>query len=500
MHNESLTRFARMAALVLGLGLVTLRFVRLEADPDTSLSMSRVFYTDEGYNSCNALNKSITGHWLCDRNNHILLMPVMPVVQYVFFKLLGLSLASARLPAAILSVGAMALMLLMVRRRMREGRRSAQEEGVTLVLALFLLGTNYYFFVYGRLALLDLPMTAFGLASLLVFHRALAVPQGKRAWWHVAAAGMLLGVAFLAKPSAALYGTALLVLGLIQAIVEPRAWRQWTTKVFGALLVAAVVVGVVRCGLWLVAAGYRDLTPTHLISDRITVHLRTILRNYVKFFNNPVVRRNWELLLLAYFNVVLIAFYAARNGVFRLADRVMISYLIACYVFLGFFVHQLPRYFVVLVIPVTYLVATLPVNVGLVFGPRRGAKMRVAAVMLILMANWWNVVRLVNYHREPAYSLRMVAQQVKERVMANGVSHGGDAILCGDVAATLALANGMRFSFDVHHGVQGQYLLAQGEAALPGYKLTPIGTFDLLGNYYCYDYGSRRMHLYRVQE
>ncbi len=500
MHNAKLNRLVQIATVILALVLVGLRFVRLEADPDTSLSLSRVFYTDEGYNSCNAVNEIVTGHWLCDRNNHILLMPWMPVVQYLAFRTLGLSLAVARLPATVLSVLIMALLLVAVRRRLDEEQVSSPRKWTALALALFLLGTNYYFYVYGRLALLDLPMTAFGLASLLVFHRALALPRGAKVWWYFAGAGALLGLAFLTKPSAALYATVLLVFVLLQFLVEPASWCKYVFGLMGAFLVSAILVGGARIVLAAAAAGYQKLTPSHLVTERIVVHLYTILRNYEKFFNNPVVRSNWGLLLLAYINVVVIAFQAARAGIFRSVDRLMIAYLVACYLFLGFFVHQHPRYFVVLVVPVMYLVATLPGNLRQVFSRGTGARVEALGIALVLLANSWNVVRLVNYHRAPACSLRTVAQEVREVVMADSTGRGTQPVLCGDLAATLALANGMRFSFDLHPGVQGQYLFAQGEVAVPGYRLRRLATFDLLGNYYCYDYGRRRMLLYRVEQ
>ncbi|MBC7185660.1 MAG: glycosyltransferase family 39 protein [Calditrichaeota bacterium] len=499
MRRDFATCLLAIVTVVLGVGLSALRFVHLEADPDTSLSRSRVFYTDEGYNSCNAVNKAVTGHWLCDRNNHILLMPVMPTVQYAVFKVAGLSLAAARLPATFLSVLTMVLLLAIVRRRAKEGPPSAPlERWLTLAIAVFLLGTNYYFFVYGRLALLDLPMTAFGLASLVVVHQGLSLRGGRKMLWLFAGAGVLLALAVLTKPSAALYGTALVLLFVLQLLMEQNGRRRLLQGMVVTFVVAGALVAIARIGLSLAAAGYQELTPSHLVTDRIVIHLRTILRNYVKFFNNPVVRKNAPLLVLAYLNVVLMAFHSARSGVLRLTDRVMLALFAACYLFLGFFVHQMPRYFVVLVVPTTYLVATLPANVRALFPTRRGAWVYSVVVLLIVLANGWNLGRLGYYLKEPQYTMRTVAAQIAEEVRRHGGAEGKSAILCGDVAATMALANRMRFAFGLVSNSRPTYLLAQGEVAVPGRELILVRSFDLLGNYYCFDYGRRKMYLYRV--
>ncbi|MDH7559931.1 MAG: glycosyltransferase family 39 protein [bacterium] len=458
-----------------------------------------MFYTDEGYNSCNAVNKVVSGHWLCDRNNHILLMPVMPVVQYAVFKLAGLSLAAARLPATVLSVLTMGLLLVMVRRRTKEGPPSAPaERWLTLALTVFLLGTNFYFFVYGRLALLDLPMTAFGLASLVAVHKGLSLHSGRKRLLLFTAAGVLLAVAVLSKPSAALYGTALLLLFVLQLLLQRHGRWRLVQEMLVTFVTAGAVVAVARIGLSLAAAGYEELTPSHLVSDRIVIHLRTLVRNYIKFFNNPVVRKNAPLLVLAYLNVMLIAFHAARSGMLRMTDRVMLALFAACYLFLGFFVHQMPRYFVVVVVPTAYLVATLPANVRALFAARRGAWVWSAVAVLIVLANGWNLVRLGQYLKEPQYSMRTVAEQIAEEVRRNEGGEADSAILCGDVAAAMALANRMRFAFGLVTHSGSTFLLAQGEVAVPGRELEPLRTFDLLGNYYCYDYGRRKMYLYRV--
>ena len=99
--------------------MIISRFYKLDADPDTTLSLSRVFYTDEGLNSCNAVSKYLTGSWICDDHNHILLMPIMSLIHNVTFKLLGLSLISARIPVALFSLIIIAIIIIFVFTRIR---------------------------------------------------------------------------------------------------------------------------------------------------------------------------------------------------------------------------------------------------------------------------------------------------------------------------------------------------------------------------------------------
>ena len=188
--------------------MIITRFYKLDADPDTTLSLSRVFYTDEGLNSCNAVSKYLTGSWICDSHNHILLMPVMSLIHNVTFRSLGLSLISARIPVVLFSLVIILIIFAFVFARITSyGKNTHNNTGTGIVaLSLLLIATNYYYFNYSRLALLDIPMLAFGIISYYLLYRALETSKLLQRFGLFVTSGLLLGISFLTKPSAALFG------------------------------------------------------------------------------------------------------------------------------------------------------------------------------------------------------------------------------------------------------------------------------------------------------
>ena len=194
--------------------IILSRIYNLEADPDTSLTWSQVFYTDEGWKCGNALNLYQRGEWLIEEGkNDGLVLPVMPVIQYGFFKILGLSLFSARLPVVLFSLLAIALLGYFVTRDLPRNKILP-----TLFLLLFLAGTNYYFYSYSRLGLLEVPMFGVGLLCFLCSYLAMTRGNSSESWGLYLAAGLLLSVSYLTKYLGAIFALALVFSLIVQII------------------------------------------------------------------------------------------------------------------------------------------------------------------------------------------------------------------------------------------------------------------------------------------
>lgn len=145
--------------------LVAARFLFLTADFPSGLGAKGVLYTDEGWWSRNAVAWVREGDWhIDDGYNPIINLPVVSLLQTVWFKAFGVSLSAARSLTAVLSVGVSVLVFLLVRREVK---------GHLAWLAPALVLSSFPTFAFSRLALLEMPMLFLILVSLwLVPYRA----------------------------------------------------------------------------------------------------------------------------------------------------------------------------------------------------------------------------------------------------------------------------------------------------------------------------------------
>ncbi|NLG52141.1 MAG: phospholipid carrier-dependent glycosyltransferase, partial [Chloroflexi bacterium] len=167
-----------------------LRLVYLTADPPLGITTSRVFYTDEGWYARNAVAWVLTGHWHREGDfNPAVNIPVWTILQAAMFRLFGVSLYTARLLTVAFFV---ALLVLFYEFAAHYVPRWAA------LVGCLLLATNYRLFAYSRLALLEVPMMAFLMASLLMAARA------RRGHWRlgVALSAGAFACAYLTKTTA----------------------------------------------------------------------------------------------------------------------------------------------------------------------------------------------------------------------------------------------------------------------------------------------------------
>ncbi len=195
--------------------IVITRFSRIEADPDCSISLSKGAYiNDEGWKSGNVINKFITNKWLCDDHNDILLWPVMPLMEYVSFKIFGLSLFSIRLPAIIFStflIFLIAIFLFISCNKLEKNNRLK-----VLTLYLFLAATNYYLFIQGRIAFFDIPMSTLGFISLIFLNFSISSRKLRKKYTFFFLIGIFLGLCICTKTTGLLFFVTSLITILIR--------------------------------------------------------------------------------------------------------------------------------------------------------------------------------------------------------------------------------------------------------------------------------------------
>ena len=156
--------------LILGvifLALLALRLIHLEADPPLNLDWSGGFFGDEMALAHNARNKVLFGEWISDEWNPLIYSPGLTLVEYVFFSVLGVGLVPLRLVNISLLFLGFWLLLLTLRR---------DRDWPTALLTVGLLGGNYIFLMYNRLALNDTFLVFPMLLTLYLWQRGLEKP------------------------------------------------------------------------------------------------------------------------------------------------------------------------------------------------------------------------------------------------------------------------------------------------------------------------------------
>ena len=465
--------------LLLLIFFAALRLIHFYADPDLSLTWSTgTFLTDELYHGGNGLKKALTGQWLLSDFNYILMDPLMPVLQWLAFKALGISLWVARLPANLLNLLLMFSLVGYVYRRAPGDRAQAA------ALAAFLIGTNYYFFVYGRLALLDLPMAALGFLAFIFYQWALENRRISR-WVY---AGLLLLLSMLMKASAANFFLAVIIFLLLELASKRATKKQAATTILLLLTVAAahfVILKLIRHALPIAASSLRSDT---LIARKLPNGLVQAFYLYLTSLGNPFILNNAGLFLVL---IVSLALLYRRYGQIRssAADHAMIALLISTLIFHGFFNYHPPRYYMVLSIPLTWFAATLPARLSTAVTRRRVV---LFAVAMVIVANGWNIVKLGDYLLHPKYTFYQTARMVGRLIAENSSrsDFAGCLLLDNDVHTSIPFALGIDFDYGAHPAGSSAHHIYLIDSH-PGLQWPLLGRFRIYEKY--------PLNLYRLE-
>lgn len=194
--------------------LFPLRLIHLSADPPSSLSASAGEYGDPGGYSYNARNKVIFGRWILDDYNPMYISPLPHFVTYLFFLLFGVGLAQMNLVPVCFALLSFGVFFLVARRQLKSP---------ILYTAVYLLGINYLFTLYSRIANRIMPMIFFLLLSL--FFMELGAKEKK--WFFLAGAA---GILAYSSKGVCLYILLAFVLGfcahLIYGDKQKNRWKK----------------------------------------------------------------------------------------------------------------------------------------------------------------------------------------------------------------------------------------------------------------------------------
>ncbi len=188
--------------------VVYLRIDHLSADSPIDLKTgSAGYFVDEGGWVYNARNKVLFGRWkLDDDYNKMYMEPVVNFFYFLSFKLFGVGLFQARLIPVFFSLIIFLSLFVVVDKEF--GWRCS-------LLVVLILGFNYVFFIFSRLALPRMGMIAFMALSLLAFQ------QGLKKSYFMIFSGLFAVIAYSCQKSALYFFPVLIITSLFIL------WREW---------------------------------------------------------------------------------------------------------------------------------------------------------------------------------------------------------------------------------------------------------------------------------
>ncbi len=464
--------------------------LRFWSDPDLSLTWSRgVFLTDELYHGGNALKAALSGRWLLSDFNYIFMDPLMPLLQRAAYMVGGVSLLAARLPAVILNMAMAFLVALMVY------ERSPRHKVLSSSIAVFLISTNYYFFIYGRLALIDLPMAALGLISFYFYLQALA---GSRALYlrRFALSGIFLYLSLLMKASAVNFILAYLIFTLLTAALR-RIDRKTVLRTGIIVLTAALAhYATLRLIRLVLAAEQFSLRSDTLIRYKMPHGVGHLLRLYLTSLGNGFVLHNWALLILALFVLGAILLQIRRGRKPLNTDLLFVSLFVSTFVFHGFFNYHPARYYIILLIPVVWFVATIPWRIEDRKLSRTKEKLILTvALALIVAANSWNLYRYAGHLAQPQYTFvatakavgRAIQQDVDSRSFQQCILYDADVHTSIPFYLALDFEYGRNFATALQEGKNVFLISSRAEKEYP-----VLGVYEMYHHF--------KFYLYKVKK
>ncbi len=393
-------------------------------------------YTDEGWYGNAAIRAHLFGNWYLPGDlNPAPAVPVLPFLEWVLFFFTGVSVQAARgLAVAFFFANLLFSYLLL---RVRGSRWTA-------LLALTLLVTSPFLYCFGRLAILEPPLTVLTLGAL---NLAVRLPRMRRPVLASVWIGLLFTLMILTKTTA---------LFLLPALAWAMLLPLWRTRAL-ALRCAGVAASAsaVTFGTWM----------TLVISLAMLPDFRYffVLNNYAKppEFYWPLVSFWWSFhgglwvdhILIPLAGLVVLgalACWRTSRGRELLLDPVFGASVLAvagCIFFMTYQNHPQPRYFAVVAFFCFFLPAQgaeallgqraqgsepSPLRKW-TFGPP-ARLLGLAVVLVAAVAAAFNGVQTLNYAAHPEYTFVDAAQRLTHYIDThpNGkrmlVSDSGDEI------------------------------------------------------------------------
>jgi hypothetical protein len=416
-YSVNATRLLRWLMVTVAAVFFVLHFLHLNADfPNNSPWMDWSKYTDEGWYGDAAIRQILSGHWYWPGDfNPAVALPVWPALEWIVFRFTGVSPAAAR----ALTLVVVGVTLVVVYRLIARQTRSRTESEISLApaLAILFLCCNPFLYAFDRLAIVEPLLICLTAAALLTashlhpLKRANAVEMLKSILPSLAL-GILLPAMVLTKTTA---------ISLLPAV----AYMVWARA--GYRLRPALRLAVVPCllgaAIWL-AYFYGFVRPHYLEDYRYLFNansytgigldpLATVLFNTVK-------DGMWmgNVLLVSFFAVLALTIFWRPRLLANPLVPALTLWVAGYTAFLLYHNNLQPRYYTVIAVPITVLVAIGLDNFR--YAEHRAARVFAAtAVTVVALAIVIpDAAEQIGFVLHPTYEFETAAQNIRRIVMA----------------------------------------------------------------------------------
>jgi hypothetical protein len=394
-----------------------LHFVHLKADfPNHSPWVDWSKYTDEGWYGDAAIRHYLSGHWYFKGDfNPAIALPVWPAIELLVFKFTGVSPVAARsLTLAVFGLTLLTLYLLI--QRHTRPRSSDSGQSLAAAITVFFLCTSPLLYVFERMAILEpllIVLTALALlaaSTMQPIHRRGFNPSS------------LLPMLFLTLLLPAMVLTKTTAVCLFPAILY-MVWARAGYRILPAIRLALPPL-IGGAALWCVYF-YLFVRPHYLADYRYLFSANAYtgieLEPAAKVVLNTITDGAWMgvPLYVTFFVVVALALFWRPRLLSNPLFPSLLLWIGGYFAFLAYHNNLQPRYYLVVAVPITAVVALGIDELRQAHGRRATIAASTIAAIAVVAIAIPNAVQQIGYVLHPTYEFDAAAQGIKRIVLAD---------------------------------------------------------------------------------
>ncbi|WP_260706232.1 hypothetical protein [Edaphobacter flagellatus] len=414
-----MARALEIAFLVIAVLFLALHAVNLRADfPNHSPWMDWSKYTDEGWYGDAAIRHYQRGHWYVPGDfNPAAALPVWPLAESAVFHFTGVNVVAAR----SLAVGTFALILigsyLLLRRSSRFSGSDRNATSLAPAIGVLLLAVSPFCYAFSRLAILEPMLILLTVLALLAasFVRPRNQSSTLHYWIPLVSLGLLLPLMVLTKTTAVFLIPAIAWMFFARTAYNP---KQFLRTALPALAIAAF--------LW--ATYYGLVVRPRFLDDyrylfSANAYTGITAENAVSVIKDTFIDGTWvgKLIFPLALSAMVIALFFERRLLRNPLLPSLLLWIAGYTTFLAYHDNLQPRYYLVVAVPLTLLVAVVFESLW----NRRDAILPLqhfvgvvaAGALIAVVAS--DARQTLHYVRNPEYTFANAAERIHQIVAAD---------------------------------------------------------------------------------
>ncbi|MCJ7679593.1 MAG: glycosyltransferase family 39 protein, partial [Candidatus Aminicenantes bacterium] len=329
------------AAVLAGfLILLAVRIVHIEADPPYNLSMSGAPWGDPGGYNFNARNKALFGMWEIDDYNMMYTSYPPHLLTYGIYRVFGVGFAQQNSVPVLFSFLTLLFFFLILRRRF--------DEKIAL-LGVLLLGINYTFLMFSRIANRDMPAVFFLVLVVYFLQKA----EDRAAWLPAAGAAAALS---LTSKSIFYFILGGALFGYFLYMVHHRKPLDILRRV--GFIAAGAAVFLIPWILFIFIPHKASIQSFNTLNVPLLLPPADAARLLRHFWERPAVLLERMPLLAVFgglFSLNLLHRAAHRGKKLQMTDWVFLSWFFSGALYLAVIYQRFPRRFIPQILPLVFL-------------------------------------------------------------------------------------------------------------------------------------------------